>query len=65
MRLCPLDLTECARDECAGGYCMREKSEPHVTLCWECGEIVDRHGHSAGICIACITVRTSAVTAEH
>ena len=58
MSLCPVDLAECAREECAGGYCMRE-SEPHVILCWECGEIVDRRGHHAGICVACLTLETA------
>lgn len=63
MRLCPVDLAACSRTECAGGYCVLE-GEAHVTICWECGDIVDRRGHTAGTCIACLTVSRAAANEE-
>ena len=59
MKICPVDLAVCQRPECGGRHCTLAETT-HLTICWECGEIVDRHGVVAGTCIACLTVPVAA-----
>jgi hypothetical protein len=59
MKICPVDLAVCERPECGGRHC-ELADHPHMTICWECGEIVDRHGVVAGTCIACVTMVVAA-----
>ena len=63
MRICPVDLALCRRPECGGRHCTLAEST-HLTVCWECGEIVDRHGVVAGTCIACMTIPVAANDTE-
>jgi hypothetical protein len=63
MRICPVDLAVCGRPECGGRHCTLAETT-HLTICWECGEIVDRHGVVAGTCIACMTIPVAANNPE-
>ena len=63
MKICPVDLACCGRADCHGRHCALAE-EPHVTICWECGEIVDRHGVVAGTCIACVRIPVAANNEE-
>lgn len=53
MKICPVDLEYCAREECAAGVC-EQSNEIALFPCVDCGVLVVRRG--VGMCAECITI---------